>query len=76
MATEGQRSFAETMYVYECPRCEARHWDSVNLEETDGALTVICSVCEEPDGTGYVMQLVDEFEYNPWRFAPPDRLPV
>ena len=71
-----QQSFRRTMYVYERPRCECRHWDTENLEEEDGALSLFCSVCESPEDGAYVMLIVDEFAFNPFNFEPPARLPV
>lgn len=71
-----QTTFEQTMYVYECPRCAARHWDPVNLDEEEGALSLFCTVCESPAREAYVMQLVDEFTFNPFSFEPPERLPV
>lgn len=32
-------------------------------------------MCETPEGEAFEMQLVDESEYNPYAFEPPERLP-
>lgn len=71
-----QQSFSETMYVYECRNCGNRCWDTENLEEGDGNLVYVCPLCETPEGGEFVMQIVDEFPFNPFSFEPPERLPV
>ena len=71
-----QQSFAEMMYIYECPRCENRCWDTEQLEEAEGNLVYVCLLCETPEGGEFMMQLVDSFEFNPFSFEPPERLPV
>ncbi|MFC4989644.1 hypothetical protein [Saliphagus infecundisoli] len=71
-----QQSFEEKMYVYECQNCENRCWDTENIEEQEGSLLYLCPQCETPEGGEFVMQIVDEFTFNPFNFDPPDCLPV
>ena len=64
------------MYVYECPRCANRCWDTDNLDEQEGSLRYFCPLCETADGRAFVMEVVDSFTFNPFSFEPPEPLPV
>lgn len=64
------------MYISECRNCGNRCWDTENLEEQEGGLVYVCPQCATPEGGEFVMQVVDEFTFNPFSFEPPDRLPV
>ncbi|QIB75321.1 hypothetical protein G3I44_14110 [Halogeometricum borinquense] len=52
-----------TVYVYECPRCGDRCWDSENLEEREGSAWYFCD-CSPRDDEEFVMQLAGEFSFN------------